>query len=526
MGFSAFSPEIVSLIEKGIISNADELNKWKARLAKKHGLAEFPSNTEIMGSGIRLSKKALALLCRKPVRSMSGITVVAAMVPPHECPGKCTYCPSSLVDSRTPKSYTGREPATMRAIQSNFDPALQVKDRLRQLQETGHSTSKVEFIVMGGTFFSQSEKFREKFMLGALNAFTGKNSKSVGSARLAAEKSATRITGMAFETRPDFCSKKDVGEMLSYGGTRCELGVQILDDAVYKKVHRGHTVGNVADATKNLKDAGFKVLYHTMPGLPFTSPEGDLDSFKEMFSSESFKPDMLKIYPCLVVKGTKLHEDFLEGKFSPITEKEAVKLIIKVKKTLPRWVRIMRVQRDIPSPLVEAGIKHSNLRQIVEKEMKRRGIECNCIRCREAVLQKYKGGVSPSPSEAVLFREDYRASAGTEVFLSLEDRKREALFGYCRLRIPEGSYRKEIGSKGAIVRELRIFGEPLLLGKRKQEALQHKGLGAKLFNEAEKIASEEFERKKLAVIAGLGAREYYREKLGCKNDGFYVSKRI
>ncbi|MFH1234767.1 MAG: tRNA uridine(34) 5-carboxymethylaminomethyl modification radical SAM/GNAT enzyme Elp3 [Candidatus Diapherotrites archaeon] len=526
MGFSAFCPEIVSLIEKGIISNPDELNKWKARLAKKHGLDEFPSNTEITGSGISLSKKALALLCRKPVRSMSGITVVAAMVPPHDCPGKCTYCPSSLVDSRTPKSYTGREPAAMRALQANFDPALQVQDRLRQLQETGHSTSKVEFIVMGGTFFSQSKKFREKFMLGALNAFTGKKSESIRTARLAAEKSAIRLTGMAFETRPDFCLKKDVGEMLSYGGTRCELGVQILNDRVYKKVQRGHTVADVASATKNLKDAGFKVLYHTMPGLPFTSPKDDLDSFKEMFSSESFKPDMLKIYPCLVIKGTKLHKDFLDGKFSPITEKEAVKLIMKVKKTIPRWARIMRVQRDIPSPLVEGGIKHSNLRQIVEKEMKRKGIECNCIRCREAVLQKYKHGFAPAAENAELFTEEYRASGGTEVFLSLEDKKRKALFGYCRLRIPDNSYRKEIGSKGVIVRELRVFGEPLSLGKRKQAALQHKGFGAKLFHEAEKIASEEFGRKKLSVIAGLGAREYYREKLGCKTDGFYVSKRI
>ncbi|MEM0360170.1 MAG: tRNA uridine(34) 5-carboxymethylaminomethyl modification radical SAM/GNAT enzyme Elp3 [Candidatus Diapherotrites archaeon] len=526
MGFLGFCLEIVSLLNKGKISSRHELNKWKAKLAEKHGLKEMPSNPQILCSGIPISDKARALLCKKPVRSMSGITVVAVMVPPHKCPGECIYCPSSLVDSLTPKSYTGREPATMRAIQANFKPSLQVRERLKQLEETGHTISKAELIVMGGTFFSQTKKQREKFVLETINAVTGKKSKSIDMARQAAEKSKTRITGMTFETRPDFCSKNHVSEMLYYGGTRCELGVQTLDDAVYERIKRGHTVKDVVLATKNLKDAGFKVLYHAMPGLPSTSPTADFASFKKMFSSEMFKPDMLKIYPCLVIKGTPLYNDFLEGKFKPMTERQAVKLILRVKKIIPRWVRIMRVQRDIPVSLVEGGIKHSNLRQIVEREMKRKGLECNCIRCREAALKKYKEGISIKTENAKLFREDYRASDGTEVFLSLENPSRKALFGYCRLRIPDNSYRKEIGSDGAIVRELRVFGEPLVLGERKPEALQHKGFGARLFSEAEKIASEEFDRKKLLVIAGLGVREYYRKKFGCKNDGFYVSKPI
>lgn len=526
MPFKEFSLEILELIEKGVISNKRGLNKWKGKLAKKHSLDSIPANPDILCSFPRVSRKALEILCKKPVRSLSGITVVAAMVPPHKCPGECIYCPSSLVEQKTPKSYTGREPATMRAIQSNFDAGLQVKERLRQLRESGHSLSKVEFIVMGGTLFSQGKKFQEEFVLSALNAFTGKKARSIERAKLYAEKSETRITGITFETRPDYCSKKHVDRMLYYGGTRCELGVQILNNRVYEKVKRGHTVSDVKNATRNLKDAGFKVLYHTMPGLPYASFQDDLNSFKKIFFSEPFKPDMLKIYPCLVVKGTKLYKEFLKGNFRPMDEKKAVKLISKIKNIVPPWVRIMRIQRDIPSQLIEGGVKKSNLRQLVERELKKKKKKCNCIRCREAALKEYKQGLNFQLEKARLFLDEYRASNGTELFISLEARNRNALFGYCRLRIPDNSYRKEIGSNGVIVRELRVFGEPLSLEKREKDALQHKGIGAKLFTEAERIAREVFDKKKLVVIAGLGVREYYRKKFGCRNDGYYVSKTI
>ncbi len=525
MSLEKLSAEILELIESGTINSKRDLNNYKARLAKKHSLEKMPTNPSILLHSKNPPKKAHFLLSKKPVRSMSGISVVAAMVSPHECPGQCIYCPSSMVEKGTPKSYTGKEPAAMRALQASFDPAKQVRQRLKQLRETGHPVSKVEFIVMGGTFLSQSKEFQEKFALGALNAFTGKNAKSIQKAREFAEKSNTRITGITFETRPDYCSPGQINRMLFFGGTRCELGVQILSDFVYEKIRRGHSVEDVKIATKDLKDAGFKVLYHAMPGLPHAAPEDDLESFKKMFSGESFKPDMLKIYPCLVIKGTKLYEEYVKGNYEPLGEKKAVKIIAKVKETIPRWVRIMRVQRDIPSPLIEAGVKKSNIRQLAEKELEKRGKKCNCIRCREAPLREYKTKTHFEPAEAILFREKYRASDGTEYFFSFEDKKRNALFGYCRLRLPDASHRKEIGSRAGIVRELRVFGEPLLLGERKKEALQHHGFGKRLFAEAEKTA-QEVGKKKLAVIAGLGVREYYRKKLECKNDGFYVSKTI
>jgi len=488
MSLKEFSLELVELIEGGRISNRRELNNWKARLSKKYSLDSMPSNPDILAFVPVKTEKIHSLLCKKPVRSMSGITVVAAMVPPHDCPGECIYCPSSLVDSDTPKSYTGREPAAMRGLQANFDAGIQVRERLRQLQESGHSISKVEFIVMGGTLFSQKKQFREKFMLSALNAFTEKKAKSIERARVYAEKSDTRVTGITFETRPDYCSKRDISSMLSYGGTRCELGVQLLNDSVYKKIKRGHTVKDVIDATDNLRDAGFKILYHAMPGLPFASEEDDLESFRLMFEDPRFKPDMLKIYPCLVIKGTELFKKYSQGNYTPLNEKKAIKLISKVKSSLPYWTRVMRIQRDIPAHSIEAGITKSNLRQLVELNMESKGDSCSCIRCREATLGKYLKGKTLFPEKAKLFVEEYEAGKGYEFFISLEDAKRDVLFGYCRLRIPEKSWRKEISSSAGLVRELRVFGEPLLVGKRKDSALQHKGFGAKLFGEAEIIS--------------------------------------
>ncbi len=520
-----FSKELVEMIDSEKISDRQKLNCWKAKLAKKYSFKDMVSNPDILCSGAKISRKAHSLLCKKPVRSMSGITVVAAMVPPHDCPGECIYCPSSLVGLETPKSYTGGEPATMRALQSNFDAGIQVRERLRQLEETGHPVSKVELIVMGGTLFSETKKFQDRFMLSALNAFTEKNARSIESAKKNAEKSKKRVTGITFETRPDYCKKRHVNRMLGFGGTRCEIGAQILNDRVYKKIKRGHTVQDVTDATRNLKDAGFKVLYHSMPGLPSASIKDDLDSFKKMFYDEDFKPDMLKIYPCLVIRGTKLHEELLKGNFSPITEKQAIKLISRVKEMVPPWVRIMRIQRDIPVGSIEAGIKHSNLRQLVGREMELHGKKCGCIRCREATLKKYKDKVELNAKQARFFIDEYRASKGTELFISLEDQKRESLFGFCRLRVPDNSFRKEL-KNAAIVRELRVFGEPLSLHSRKSSALQHKGFGKRLFGEAEKLAVETFDCKKLAVIAGLGVREYYRKQFGCRNDGVFVSKTL
>jgi elongator complex protein 3 len=446
------------------------------------------------------------------------------MAKPLKCPGECIYCPNSLVGKPTPKSYTGLEPATMRALANNFDAFAQVKNRLAQLKETGHSTDKIELIVMGGTFAAAQFPYQKKFMLGCLNAITSKKHSSLAAAQRSAETSKVRLTGLTFESRPDFCGKKEINRFLEFGGTRVELGVQNPDNSIFKRIHRNHSVEDVIEATRLLKDSAFKVCYHLMPGLPFSDTKRDLKNFHKIFSDSSFRPDMLKIYPCIVTDGTEIHEMFKQGAFKPLSTEQAASFIACFKQSVPRWVRIMRIQRDIPSTAILAGPNATNLRQLVEKKLLASGKRCNCIRCREAARENFLHNKPFDLSKARLFIEEYDASAGIEQFISLEDKKRELLFGYCRLRLPFAPFHPEINSRTALLRELRVFSSVVPLGKLPEEQqLQHRGIGSMLLKTAEEKALQEFDKNKMVVIAGLGVKEYYR-KLGYKDDGPFVSK--
>ncbi len=523
--FKKYSFEIISSISRGEINSARELNAEKLSLAKKMRLHELPTNPDILALAKTKTTKLVSLLGVKPVRSLSGISVVAVMSAPHKCPGKCIYCPSGLQES-TPKSYTGFEPATMRALNAKFDSFAQAHNRLQQLQQTGHNTEKTELIVMGGTFLSTPRAYQKKFMLGCLRAFCGKKAKTLATAKKLCEKARQRITGITFETRPDFCGKREINSMLDFGGTRVELGVQNIDDAIYKKINRGHTVDDVVNATALLKNSAFKIAYHFMPGLPCSSEEKDLKNFKRLFSDARFRPDMLKIYPCLVIRGTKLFDLWKKGDFEPLSTGRAAKLIARMKSFVPRYVRIMRVQRDIPSTVVSAGVQYTNLRQLVAKEMKKMHLNCNCIRCREAALQSHVSGKIPRLENATLIVEEYAASKGKEFFVSLEDKKADLLFGYCRLRLPFAPFRKELDAQTALVRELRVFSDVVGVGEKPLLAqLQHRGIGKTLLAEAEKIAREQLDARKLSVLSGIGVKEYYR-KLGFFDDSAFVSKKL
>ena len=521
----SLSKEIIQLIEKGEINDKDSLNQYKAKLAKKYSIDDVPSNPDILSFAAKRTKRVLKLLGLKPTRTLSGIAVVAVMTTPHKCPGECIYCPSTMVEESLPKSYTGREPAAMRALKSDFDPVKQVSSRLRQLHETGHSTEKVELVVMGGTFLSQPASFQKKFILSCINAITEKKSKTLAEAKDNALQSRRRITGITFETRPDFCKENEINNMLFLGGTRCELGVQTIYDRVYKRVNRNHTVKDVVDATQLLKDSAFKVTYHFMPGLPGSSPKKDESALRQIFSNQKFKPDSIKLYPCLVMPGTPLFKQWKQGKFSPMTEQQAVELALKLKQFVPHWTRIMRIQRDIPSTIVAAGVKRTNLRQVVQQQAEKLGIKCNCIRCREAGLQSRNQDEKYSLEKARLFVEQYDASNGVEKFLSFEDPKREHLFAFLRLRIPHKPFRKEIERETALVRELRVFGRAIPLHSNDSDEIQHTGIGKMLLQEAEVISLNEFSAKKLLVISALGTKPYYFS-LGFKKDGFFVSKAL
>jgi len=549
--------EIIQAIEDRKVSSTQQLNKLKNVLCEKYKIAQAPTNATILSFAAANKERVLKVLEMKPVKSLSGIVAVAVMPKPQKCPGKCIYCPNSLVDEETPKSYTGREPATMRALQAGFNARKQIQGRIQQLQEMGHNAEKVELIIMGGTFPAAPYNFQKKFMLECFNSVNLKKTQSLETAKLfkpkanfptlqrqslcealqnqrfchevfckakkLAEKAKHRIVGITFETRPDYCGKKEINRILEFGGTRVELGVQTVQDDVLRKINRKHSAKQVSEATQLLKDSALKVGYHLMPGLPFSNYKKELKAFRKVFSSQDFKPDMLKIYPCLVIKGTKLYGLWKKGKFEPFDTEKAVKFLTEAKACLPKWVRVMRIQRDIPTQLIEAGVKSSNIRQIVHERLKEEGLKCSCIRCREIGLLEYLQNEKPNFESLKTKRIDYNASNGKEIFLSMEDHK-ENLYGFLRLRNPFNPFRKEL-KNSALVRELHVLGQALALGEQKEGKVQHLAIGKQLLQEAERISKDEFDFKEISVISGVGAKEYYRKQGYC-NDGAFVSKRL
>ena len=503
-----------------------DLTEVKLRYAKQHGLSRIPSNSEIFSEADATEKERVrSSLVLKKVRSLSGVNVVAVMTEPSKCPhGRCGYCPN---EPGAPASYTGHEPSAMRGIQNDFDPYRQVTGRLRQLREIGHKIGKVELIIQGGTFPATPRSYQEYFIQRCLDAISGKISSCLNEAVLTAETSKVRNVGITVETRPDWARQEHVDQMLSMGVTRVELGVQNLYDELYQLIGRGHTVNDVVQAFQICKDAGLKIVAHMMPGLPGSDHEKDLKAFVRLFEDPAFKPDMLKIYPCLVLKGTELYDMWKSGKYRPYTTEEAANLIAEVKARVPRWVRIMRIQRDIPAGLIIAGVKKSNLRQLVERKMAKSGLECECIRCREVGLRTLKTRKKRNSRSLKILAEEYDASEGREIFISAVEMESDSLAGYVRLRIPSSkAHRPEIrGNHTAIVRELRVCGPMIPLSEEDDEAYQHRGLGARLLREAEQRALEMYDRTKIIVISAIGTREYYKA-LGYAKDGPYMTKSL
>jgi elongator complex protein 3 len=503
-----------------------DVNVAKMIVAEKYNLKRVLSNSEIIKHLEPSERKRLIkILRRKAVRTISGITVIAVMTKPWSCPKKepCAYCPGGP-QIGAPQSYTGHEPAAMRGLQNNFDPYMQVKSRIAQLKAIGHTVDKVELIIMGGTFPAMPLDYQEDYVKDCLDALNDVNSESLEEAKKTSERGRLRNVGITVETRPDWSKEQHVDRMLSMGVTRVELGVQNIYDDIYELVDRGHTVQDVVEATRILKDSGLKVVYHLMPGMPGSDYDRDLKAFKKIFSDEGFKPDMVKIYPCLVIKGTKTYKWWKRGIYKPYTTDEAAQLIMEVKKSIPEWIRIMRVQRDIPAYLIEAGVNRSNLRQIVQEKLGRLSLSCRCIRCREVGHKWLKDRVKPELDKIEISKTGYRASEGEELFISAEDRENDMLIGYLRLRLPsEKAHRPEIlESRASLIRELHVYGPLVPVGHRSEWGYQHRGYGAQLLREAEKI-SEEHGFRKIVVTSALGTKHYYM-RFGYGYEGPYMTK--
>nr|XP_047935300.1 elongator complex protein 3 isoform X1 [Anser cygnoides] len=524
---------IKQLIEAHEQGKDVNLNKLKTKTSAKYGLSAQPRLVDIIAAVPPQYRKVLVpKLKAKPIRTASGIAVVAVMCKPHRCPhinftgNICVYCPGGP-DSDfeySTQSYTGYEPTSMRAIRARYDPYLQTRHRVEQLKQLGHSVDKVEFIVMGGTFMALPEDYRDYFIRNLHDALSGHTSNNVAEAVRYSERSLTKCIGITIETRPDYCLKRHLSDMLSYGCTRLEIGVQSVYEDVARDTNRGHTVKAVCESFHLAKDAGFKVVAHMMPDLPNMGLERDTDQFVEFFENPAFRPDGMKLYPTLVIRGTGLYELWKTGRYKSYPPSTLVDLVARILALVPPWTRVYRVQRDIPMPLVSSGVEHGNLRELALARMKDLGTQCRDVRTREVGIQEIHHKVRPYQIELV--RRDYVANGGWETFLSYEDPEQDILVGLLRLRkCSEESFRPELKGGVSIVRELHVYGSVVPVSSRDPSKFQHQGFGMLLMEEAERIAKEEHGSWKIAVISGVGTRNYYR-KIGYELEGPYMVKRL
>ena len=511
---SAALQEITELIKTNHIQDQESLNYIKQNISKKHKLSKTPTNIEILVSlppeKIMEFKK---VLLSKPTRTISGVSPVAIMTAPSKCPhGKCTFCPGGLNSpwGDVPQSYTGHEPATMRGIRNNYDSYLQVFNRLQQYVLMGHSFDKIEIIIMGGTFTAEPKVYQEEFVYGlfkAMNDFSDlffdgqgefdfpkfkeffqlpgdmydkerehniqskllelkqKTKTTLEEEQVRNEISHIRCVALCIETKPDWGFLEHGNEMLRQGCTRVELGIQSVYDDILKHVHRGHTAEDSKKSIRILRDLGFKINFHYMPGLPLTDYERDMAGMRQLFSDPDYKPDMIKVYPCMVAPGTALYYQYKKGEFTPLSTEEAAKRISEFYSFVPEYCRIQRVQRDVPTKYWEAGVDMTNLRQYIAEKYP---VKCRDIRAFE--------------------------------FL-----------------------RAEITPASALVRELHVYGTATAIGD--EGLVQHKGWGTKLMQKAEELAREHG-KDKMVVISGVGVRKYYEEKLGYRKEGPYVVKEL
>ncbi|MFH1284375.1 MAG: tRNA uridine(34) 5-carboxymethylaminomethyl modification radical SAM/GNAT enzyme Elp3 [Candidatus Peregrinibacteria bacterium] len=551
--------EIIERAAGKNFKNRSQFEKFRNGIIKQHrgrifhNLYFIKAYNDLVKEGrIVLNDSLLGLIQKRSVRTMSGVAPVTVLTKPYPCPGRCIYCPT---DARMPKSYLPSQPAAQRAFRQGFDPYTQVFVRLKALVMTGHEISKVELRVIGGSWSAYPKKYQIWFLkrcLMAMNEFhyqigqgraddmakiTKKRkieskygtdivntvfikslSKNVsfGEAVSKNEMAKVRCIGINVETRPDLIDEKEVKRMRQLGVTKVEMGVQTTSDRIYALTRRGHKISDVRNATCLLKDAGFKVGYHMMPNLPGSTVKFDKKMVGELFGNPDFQPDYLKIYPCVVMPRTVLSQMYRRGEYKSYDEAELEEVLMEEMKAVPEWCRIDRIARDIPSNEVESGFRVSNIRQILEERLRKEGSACRDIRSREV------RGAVVDPENVRLVTREYEASGGKEVFLSYEDVKNDRLVALLRLRFPGRIFISEL-KNSALVREIHVYGRQIPVGGSVEKgSRQHMGWGSRLMAEAERLAKAGG-YKRLAVISGIGTREYYSKK-GYELEGTYMVK--
>lgn len=484
---------------------------------------------------LKANKKFARLLVKRAVRTMSGVSVITVLSKPFVCPGKCVYCPT---EPNMPKSYLSNEPAAARAKMNLFDPIRQVNMRIQALLNNGHQVDKLELLVLGGTWSVYPEKYQTEFirdLFYAANTFRSTSSGQVDQKRKRQplsleeeqkinEDAKYKIIGLTLETRPDYINPTEIKRMRKLGTTRVQLGVQHTDNKILDLIVRGHHIEQSIQATKMLKETGFKVDHHYMPDLPGSTPAKDLAMMKYVYSSEDLQPDQIKIYPCIVNEYAELYKWYKDGKYKPFSSQELINLLLEIKKITPPWIRINRLIRDIPEESIIAGNKITNLRQYLQAELKKQDRSCRCLRCREIRSD------GQANDQAVLVSRKYRASGGDEIFLSFESPDKNKVYSFLRLRFNDNKQENIFDElkNASLVRELHVYGKMIPTYNETSDdeisQAQHMGMGKKLMTEAEKITKNRG-LDKVAVISGIGVRNYYK-KLGYRLEGTYMTKKL
>lgn len=518
---------LVLVANKANVSTQQDLQKIKNTFSSEYKFDSVPNveltrvYNQLVKNGEMEENHILRKLFRKRgVRSKSGIANITVLTKAHPCPGKCIFCPT---EPKMPKSYISTEPAMMRAVLNGFEAYKQVQNRLQSLQITGHFTDKVDVVVSGGTFSFYPRDYQEEFtrdMFNALN-YPINAVETLQEAQRLNEIASNRCIGLSYETRPDHVNKEELMHLRALGCTKIEIGIQSLDDSVLSLNKRGHGIIEVKNAMRLMKDAGFKVNAHMMPNLLGSTPEIDLRDMRELFENSAYRPDWLKVYPCMVVPWSQLEKIYNDGGYESYSDDVLVNLMVEMHKIWPEYVRVTRIYRDIPTNIILSGSKFSNLRQIVEKKLLQQGISSRDIRSREIKDEKIDF------VDLELRIKEFFASDGKEFFLSYDHKAKDKLCALLRLRFTsyllsgKRHFISELNG-AAIVRELHTYGEQIKIDKREGEVSQHIGLGRRLMAKAEEI-TKEAGYKKIAVIAGIGVREYYR-KLGYRLEGTYMVK--
>jgi elongator complex protein 3 len=467
---------------------------------------------------MRFDPEVRTRLQTKPVRSQAGVTVVTVLTKPYPCPGECVFCPT---DIRMPKSYLHDEPGAQRAERHAFDPFDQTAARIRALEQIGHPAEKIELLILGGTWSSYRRDYQEWFIKRCLDAMNSVDSATLVEAQERNAVGRRRNVGLVVETRQDHIDAEELRWFRYLGVTKVQVGIQSMDDQILAMNKRGHDVQATRDAFRLLRLAGYKIHGHWMPNLLGATPQSDRIDYGRLWSDPAVRPDELKIYPCMLLENAEMYQYWQRGEYRAYTEEEVTELLIACKAQTPRYVRLTRIIRDIPTTRVVEGNKKANLRQIAQRRMEKRGLQCQCIRCREVRREKV------DLAALSLQRETYQTDATTEHFLSFETatepKGRSRIAGFLRLSLPRPEAILPLPELAghAMIREVHIYGPALPLGDESQGEAQHIGLGTRLIEEAKAIASRAGYRR-MAVISAIGTRQYYR-RLGFKLEELYMT---